>query len=414
MRFLRTVIPSCLAVAVLCPGTGWAQEDLTLECTAGDATLSMDIERRSNYDADNHGYDDYINIEDCSSNEEWEINYAITGTFDNSDDLVLFRGNGCVEDTGTAFTEDEDCERAEEILPTVDEDGIGEIVLTVSQILSSCEGDGTEVVWLVLFPYDDQNNYSAYCTRSFGYDMAATDPPTLTSASGSDSGANIEWDHSSTDDQDHDEYIIYCAQVEGGGGEDGSSDCDAAASLPAGSDYATLSSFDCGMIDEGTTTSTRVSDLTNGQQYAFALAAVDQAGNTGVSSTPMCATPMPVDDFFSYYLDADGEAGFCFVATAAYDGNYDHPDVVQLRWLRDNMLRRFPGGTWMIGQYYRHGRDLATRLESYPRALSFVRSTLEVTTAGVRLGRAGGLWWSVILGLLALGACLRLGRRGAS
>lgn len=414
MRFLRSVIPSILAVVVLCPGNGWAQEDMTLECVTAEESavvLTMEVTHRSNYDANTHPYDSYINLDDCDDDEVWEITYTATG-HDISDDLVLHRGNGCVEDTGTPFTGVE-CTEVVDIIDGID-DGGGDFEITVSQILAACENFGSEILWFALFPRDDRNNHLAYCTRSFKYDMVATEPPTVTDASGSDSGARLDWEHSSTDADDHDEYIIYCDSSAGAGAVAGSSDCEAAASLPAGSDYDSLTSMVCATIEDGTTSSTRVADLTNGRDYAFSLATVDSAGNIGLSSTPICATPTPVDDFFNYYLSAGGEAGFCFVATAAYDGNYDHPDIMQLRWFRDHMLRRFPGGTWVIQQYYRYGPDLASGLESQPRLLSFVRSTLEVSTNALRVGRAGGLWWSVFLGVLLLGFCLRLRRRGAS
>jgi len=281
---------------------------------------------------------------------------------------------------------------------------------------STCEGDGSSVVWIALFPYDDPNNYEAYCSRSFAYDMTATDPPTITSASGSDSGAHLSWDHSTTDDQDHDQYVVYCASSSDDTTvDDGSSDCAAAELLPAGSDYDTLSGqgFVCAEIDDGTTTSTRVTGLDNLQPYAFSLATVDRAGNIGLSSAPICATPQPVDDFFAYYTDAGGKPGFCFVATAAYGGDYDHPDVQQLRWFRDHVLSYAPGGRWLIARYYEHGPDLAAALVPHPRARGAVRSVLAFVSDEIRLGRRAGLWGAAVLSLvLLMGAGLAWRRRG--
>jgi len=50
--------------------------------------------------------------------------------------------------------------------------------------------------------------------------------------------------------------------------------------------------------------------LTNGTQYTAAVAAFDQYGNTGAISTAACSTPKPVDDFWTDYNNAGGNA-FC-------------------------------------------------------------------------------------------------------
>ena len=75
----------------------------------------------------------------------------------------------------------------------------------------------------------------------------------------------------------------------------------------------------------------------------------DNAGNVGVTSEPVCFSPEATDDFFDLYVEAGGGSGFCFVATTAY-GDYDHEDVRQLRWFRDSVLARVPGGSWLISE----------------------------------------------------------------
>lgn len=54
----------------------------------------------------------------------------------------------------------------------------------------------------------------------------------------------------------------------------------------------------------------------------------------------------------------------CFVATAVY-GDYDHPDVRQLRRFRDETLRHAAWGRTFIAWYERHGPGLAERLEGH-------------------------------------------------
>lgn len=55
----------------------------------------------------------------------------------------------------------------------------------------------------------------------------------------------------------------------------------------------------------------------------------------------------------------------CFIATAAY-GNYDHPDVRQLRHFRDKTLRHSALGRTFIVWYYRYGPELAEYVEDRP------------------------------------------------
>ena len=156
---------------------------------------------------------------------------------------------------------------------------------------------------------------------------------------------------------------------------------------------------------DGTRTSDRVDGLDNSLAYAFVIASIDHAQNTGIFSDPICATPAPVDDFYDLFVSADGESGFCFVATVAY-GDVDHPDVRTLRWFRDNVLIRLPGGSWLIGQYYAVGPGLARNLQSSPVGLWLVREGLEVTSAGLRVGRAAGPALPLMLVLAMLGVGL--------
>jgi ribosomal protein L37AE/L43A len=69
----------------------------------------------------------------------------------------------------------------------------------------------------------------------------------------------------------------------------------------------------------------------------------------------------------------DGEG--CFIATAVY-GDYDHPDVVQLRAFRDSHLAPHALGRAFIRMYYQHGPGWAKRLKRYPRVSGWVRRVL--------------------------------------
>ena len=69
----------------------------------------------------------------------------------------------------------------------------------------------------------------------------------------------------------------------------------------------------CGRIEGADGGNTR--ELTIGQLYVVAVAAIDELGNAGPLSELACATPEPVDDFFAKYRQAGGEAGggFCSI-----------------------------------------------------------------------------------------------------
>ena len=63
----------------------------------------------------------------------------------------------------------------------------------------------------------------------------------------------------------------------------------------------------------GTSTSLNVKNLKDGFFYNIAVAAVDGVGNVGPLSNVACGEPVPVDDFWRLYSEANGKAGggFC-------------------------------------------------------------------------------------------------------
>jgi len=82
--------------------------------------------------------------------------------------------------------------------------------------------------------------------------------------------------------------------------------------------------------------------------------------------------------FYGYDFDGDGdidaddefygdmmmhEAGACFIATAVY-GDYDHPQVRELRSFRDQVLMRSTAGRRFVRWYYRVGPGMADRFSS--------------------------------------------------
>jgi prepilin-type N-terminal cleavage/methylation domain-containing protein len=65
----------------------------------------------------------------------------------------------------------------------------------------------------------------------------------------------------------------------------------------------------------------------------------------------------------------------CFVATSAY-GDAAHPMVQILRDFRDAYLVNWPGGRWLVKEYYEHGPALANIIRNQPVALWAVRCLL--------------------------------------
>jgi hypothetical protein len=423
MKRSGCIAPLLLLLLAAWPASARAQTTQTVDITCdAQTTLSITYKQRAN-DADTSRDLTYINQSDCAGDESWEFEYSIPSPTDTR--LVLYRSS---PDNGECLTETTfpNCTVVKDIV-TQPDTGIHPFNLTVSEILpSGCEGTNDVTLWFMLFSGDSSTleNITASCSVTLHYDMDAPEPPAITSATGSDQGAQLAWETATEDVDEHDEFIIYSASgtgpaadgdadvdadADGGSGVDAS--CAAAEQLAGNPSYDEIQDLVRVTISENATRSTRISGLDNGTTYAFAISAVDRAGNVGPASDPVCATPEPVDDFFSQYLDAGGQSGFCYVATVAYGGDADHPDVRQLRWFRDNVLGRLPGGTWVIGQYYAYGPGLAASLAPHPTATRVVRRALEAAVLGIRAGRSAGAWIPVGLVLVVLGACLHRGRR---
>jgi hypothetical protein len=76
-------------------------------------------------------------------------------------------------------------------------------------------------------------------------------------------------------------------------------------------------SYECGSALGNVATEGTASGLTNGVQYAVAVAAVDTVENVGVLSATACGNPEEVDNFFELYRRAGGKGGGGFCAAAA-------------------------------------------------------------------------------------------------
>ncbi len=371
---------------------------------------------------------DKINSTDCEENEVWRIQFDFSGLVDRTGDIHFYEGTNCYdasERTNNACVEfDEAIADAFNTSWTYD--------LEVQSFLGSdCAGtergglSDTAELWFVFYNGDGTTNNDClgYAQISFTYDMEAPAPPTGLAGTPGDSGVSLSWTHPSESGAEHNNYRICYISAAGGADGDGDADADGGsdggdggcadviAGLPDEIEESDLAGWTC-VWEGGASRDRRVSGLSNSVSYAFVVATMDDAGNLGVFTEPICVAPAPVDDFYDLYVGSGGESGFCFVATVAYGGQ-DHPDVRLLRWFRDRVLLRLPGGTWLVGQYYAVGPTLADLLGERPGALWVVRQGLELLTGGLRILRTAGAGLPVLLALGLVGLGLIRRRRSA-
>ena len=70
------------------------------------------------------------------------------------------------------------------------------------------------------------------------------------------------------------------------------------------------------------------------------------------------------------------DGGSCYIATMAY-GDYEHPQVIELRKFRDNFLHKSVLGREFIRLYYKYSPSLVKKFENNQRVNSFVRKALD-------------------------------------
>jgi hypothetical protein len=88
-------------------------------------------------------------------------------------------------------------------------------------------------------------------------------------------------------------------------------------------DQTLFTKYLCGRSDGSSANGGLVTGLNNGNSYAVSVASYDSLGNTGALSETHCASPNPIDDFFTVYRRAGGTAGdssFCSVGSMGRAG----------------------------------------------------------------------------------------------
>ena len=124
-------------------------------------------------------------------------------------------------------------------------------------------------------------------------------------------------------------------------------------------------SFICGRVP-ASSTSLRVEGLDNGNEYQFAVIAVDEARNPTYVRIPGTAQPQPADDFWEHYGDEGGQAegGVCLVTSTFGEGG----PTQTLRDFRDGTLASFWLGRVFIDSYYEYIAPLGAYADRYVAA----------------------------------------------
>jgi len=217
-------------------------------------------------------------------------------------------------------------------------------------------------------------------------------PAKFVRAEGGESAIDLEWAAPTSREEDVDYWQVLCAQVTGDGVVPAfdeapvesrydisdalcqirDSELPAIAEIPVeqgeeGADAAAgpglplaLAEYDpdylCGEVVR-TGTSIRIEGLTNGAEYAFALLAVDKAGNVAGVTIDHYVIPQPATDFWEdlHERGSDAEGGFCLIADTYGDrGGPGGALTSALRDFRDDTLASTALGRWLTGVYYDH------------------------------------------------------------
>jgi hypothetical protein len=79
---------------------------------------------------------------------------------------------------------------------------------------------------------------------------------------------------------------------------------------------------------------------------------------------------------YSSSSSSSSSSGGCYIATMAY-GDYDHPQVLELRKFRDEFLDKFYLGKQFIKFYYKYSPKLVEKLENKQSINNAIRRSLD-------------------------------------
>lgn len=215
--------------------------------------------------------------------------------------LHLFHGSNCNDSSIRNDTTDMSCtdlflEYAISTRTQVDQD------IPVSSLIDcSSTSSGQRTVWVLALdePVSEVTGAGQQTSFPLAFDFEGPAAPTGFTARDGETAATLSWDGST------DEITVYEVYfVENG--------CDGMGTVTttafADPDNPTVA---VDHVVSGTETGTTVSlvGFGTGSQHAVAVRAVDNAGNTGPLSTPVCVTKIDVNTFWDAYCGTGGAGG---------------------------------------------------------------------------------------------------------
>ncbi len=254
--------------------------------TAGNGTVTV---------AENADQDKIISVAECLNQRQdnlqitWAFNSGGTGSFT----LLASDQTGCPQSSTTSGT----ITATTKTIDTNIRTNSFADSQTVSNRIAAIFGANCPTTATALFICVIDASTNTIITGSIQLDLAAPPAPVANTPTPGDTALNVSWSQGS-------------GSVDGGTGAANSYRifCQPSASAPDGGAITNK----CADITGQGTTSTRVTGLTNGTEYAVEVTAVTLSGNESPHSNRVVGTPVEIQDFWRLYkADGGREQGGC-------------------------------------------------------------------------------------------------------
>jgi Fibronectin type III domain len=264
----------------------FAAPSIALAQTAGNGTVTV---------AENADQDKIVSVAECLNTKQ--DNLQVTWTFSSGGagpfEVRISDQSGCQisSTTGGTITA-----KSFTIATNITTNNFADSQ-AVSNRINQVFGAGCPTTATALFVCIVDDATSTIITGSIPLDLAAPPAPVANDPTPGDNALNVSWSQGS-------------GSVDGGTGAANGFRifCEPSASAPDGGDIATK----CADITGQGTTSTRVTGLTNGTEYAVEVTAVTLSGNESPHSNRVFGTPIEIQDFWRLYKSDGGrEQGGC-------------------------------------------------------------------------------------------------------
>lgn len=309
---------------------GAAFASLLLSAPAA-ATVDVPAEgvQRSVSNRSSSEYPLYINREDCLGSDEFSFSVRVSEADGANFEVWLGQGGAsCLlsserATTGVGCTQLDTFALPAEanftvIIPSAKIAGSMSGVDSCIDNSTNTEPRGVTLYFMVLDGNEDvgEGSYNAWDLTAV--DLLGPVAPTELSVGIGDEQLIVSFEPKA-DDGDRSGYYVYSERLDGGGGGGGSGGSGDGGMGGVGGSVAgecvgaTLVPGEVPAPGSGKASAdaTEISakGLENYVPYAVGVAAYDSVGNVGKLSSLVCATPLPVDDFYKNYRNAGGRAG---------------------------------------------------------------------------------------------------------